>query len=287
MNKTVIPFLLKPLSVLFPYIAGALLVFAVLLLSRDIVSVSFGTKETSVKSETKKQEMATHTLQEYSGILGHNPFGFPGGELKQLSAVSSESPRVTEVTLIGTVAGPGSYSYAVFMDKAGNQEVFKTGNQVFGAGVLRRIEKEKVFLSSGGKSVEVVLAELAAVKEFKENEPTQQAFARRTGEKTYAVDQKRVQNAIENPNQIMTDARLLPNVVDGRQEGFVLKELKPGGIYQNLGLQNGDILLRINEYNISKPEAALQAFTALRGMDRVQLDIIRSGAKMTMTYQLK
>ncbi len=86
---------------------------------------------------------------------------------------------------------------------------------------------------------------------------------------------------------MMTDARLKPNVADGKQEGFVLSEVKPGGIYQSLGLQDGDVLLRINDYDISNPERALQAFTALRGLDRVQIDLIRSGSKMTMTYQIK
>jgi len=52
-------------------------------------------------------------------------------------------------------------------------------------------------------------------------------------------------------------------------------------------LQDGDVLLRINEYDISNPERALQAFTALKGMERVQVDLIRSGSRMTMTYQIK
>ena len=85
----------------------------------------------------------------------------------------------------------------------------------------------------------------------------------------------------------MTDARFIPNVVDGRQQGFILRELKPGGIYQSLGLQNEDILLRINEYDISTPDTALQAFIALRGLDRADLDIVRNGSKMTMTYQIR
>ncbi len=86
---------------------------------------------------------------------------------------------------------------------------------------------------------------------------------------------------------MMTDARLKPNVANGKEEGFVLNEVKPGGIYHSLGLQDGDVLLRINEYDISNPERALQAFNALRGLDRVQIDMIRSGARMTMTYQIK
>jgi len=85
----------------------------------------------------------------------------------------------------------------------------------------------------------------------------------------------------------MTDARLLPNTVDGKQQGFSISEIKPNGIYQSLGLQNGDVLLRINDFNISSTESALQAFMALKGMDRVNLDIIRSGNKVTMTYLIR
>lgn len=112
-------------------------------------------------------------------------------------------------------------------------------------------------------------------------------FARSAGRGTFLVDQKKVLDALENPNQLMTDARLQPNIANGRQEGFILREVRNGGIYQSLGLQNGDVLLRINDYNISNPENALQAFTALRGMDRVQVDIMRGGQKMTMTYQIR
>jgi type II secretory pathway component PulC len=52
-------------------------------------------------------------------------------------------------------------------------------------------------------------------------------------------------------------------------------------------LQDEDVLLRINEFSIDKPESALQAFTALKGMDRIQLDIVRDGAKASLTYQMR
>jgi len=101
------------------------------------------------------------------------------------------------------------------------------------------------------------------------------------------IDQQKILQALERPDQIMTDARFTPHMVDGRQQGFILREVKPQGIYSGLGLQNGDILLRINEYSISSAESALQALTALRGIDRAQLDIIRNGSNMTMTYQIR
>jgi general secretion pathway protein C len=79
----------------------------------------------------------------------------------------------------------------------------------------------------------------------------------------------------------------LPNIKDGRQEGFTISEVVPGGIYQSLGLRNGDILLKINGLEISNPEVAIQAMSALRGMNNVDLDIIRSGKNISMSYRMR
>ena len=157
-------------------------------------------------------------------------------------------------------------------------------------------KKDKVLINDGGKTTEIQIADIITIREVNpsltkaniSSDPfAGEKFAKKMADTSYMVDGQKVQHALANPNQIMTDARLLPNIIDGRQEGFALKEVRQGGIYQSLGLQNGDVLLKINEYNISNPEAALQAFTALKGMDRVQLNIIRDGAKMTMTYQIR
>ena len=142
-------------------------------------------------------------------------------------------------------------------------------------------------LIKGATKTEISLEDIK-VKEIRQAGPAGTfQLARKIGSGAYIVDQAKLQQTISNPGQMMTDARLRPNNTNGREEGFVLSEVKPGGIYQSLGLQDGDVLLRINEYDISNPEKALQAFTALKGLDRVQIDLIRTGARMTMTYQIK
>ncbi|MBI4684107.1 MAG: hypothetical protein HY755_02795 [Nitrospirae bacterium] len=231
-------------------------------------------------------------FMEYSPILRKNPFGFDAGELSQLSSKTDIAPAIIDVKLIGTVSGNRKFAYAIFADKNNMQEIFKTGDAVFGLGRLQKVEKDRVILEDKGKTREIQIADIITVKEThisgaKPESVPSDRFARKTADTSYIIDGQRLQQALANPNQIMTDARLLPNVTDGAQEGFVLREVRSGGIYQSIGLQNGDVLLRINEYNISNPETALQAFTALKGMDRVQLDIIRSGSRMTMTYQIK
>jgi len=265
---------------------GLLVVLAVLFFVRDILSTFVSRKKSPEIQEKKPQAELKKGLLDYGVILKKNPFGFPAGELKLVSAAGPSSSKM-QISLMGTIAGRREASYAIFSDGAGQQDVFRPGEQVFGLGQLKKVEKARVIINSGGKDIAIDLAEITAVKEVKAGPGSAAAFGRKTGATSYQVDQQRVQQAIEKPDQIMTDARFIPNVVEGRQQGFILRELKPGGIYQSLGLQNEDILLKINEYDISSPDKALQAFIALRGLDRADLDIIRHGSKMTMTYQIR
>jgi general secretion pathway protein C len=271
-------------------VLGLLLTGAVLFLIRDIVSVAIPLKEKPGRTLTRSRDAVRKTLQDYAPILEKNPFGFAAGELKPLVAASAPAISQTDMTLIGTVSGIRDISYAILADKSGQQNVFRIGEQVAGFGKLSKVEKTRVFINSNGKDTEIKLKDIIDIREIKPPEaqaPSSASFGKRVGESTYQIDQQRVQQAIEKPDQIMTDARFVPNIVEGKQQGFTLREVKPAGIYSSLGLQNGDVLLRINEFNISNPETALQAFTALRGIDRAQLDVIRNGSKMTMTYQIR
>lgn len=282
-------------------VIGIVLILSSIFLIRDIVSNYFE------KEKTLKEDMPSSTdtgasqrkslrldpekqFAEYSSILKNNPFGFQGGELRPLASSGNTQAQQTDIVLIGTVVGPKELSYAVFKDSSGLQEIFKVGESVLGIGALYSVKKDKALIRQKGKTVEILLEDVK-VKEVKKpvsgGTPFTSAFAQKIGRDTYIVDQRKIQQAISNPGQMMTDARLRPNVNDGKEGGFILSEVKLGGIYHSLGLQDGDVLLRINEYDISNPERALQAFTALKGLERVQIDLIRRGSKMTMTYQIK
>lgn len=278
------------LLTLFNLLIGFLLLVSVLMFAKDLLSSLYvKSVKSPLPATAERGRVEKATLQEYEIILRNNPFGFTAGPLKNLASMSGKHVSQTEIILIGTIAGAERYSYAIFSDMNNKQEVFRVGEDVFGLGKLRRVTRDRVFISGKNGAVEIPIADI--VKVIDVNSPqgstVSSAFAKSVGEGAYLVDQKKIQQAIENPNQLMTDARLLPNFVDGKQEGFIVREVKNGGIYQSMGLQNSDILLRINDYNISNPESALQAFTALRGMDRVRLDIMRNGAKTTLTYQIR
>jgi len=273
----------------------SVLLVLILTFVRDIITYKFQNKK-SLKNDTSnaaQQSFSQITTQfiEYAPLMKNNIFGIQSGELKQLTASSMPAVQQMNFTLIGTVSGPKELSYAIFRNNSGIQEIFKIGDSVFGAGKLHSVKKDKVLIQSSEGVKELPIEDIVKVREIKSTQSSQTlgvtGFTQRVGRSSYIVDQTKLQQIIANPSQIMTDARLKPNSSNGRTEGFILSEVKPGGIYQSLGLQDGDVLLKINEYEISNPEVALQALTALKGLDRVEIDLIRAGSRMTMNYQIK
>jgi len=240
----------------------------------------------SISGESKKQERKS--VQEYEAILQSNPFSIPAGSLKQ-SASGTEQKELSDIKLVGTISGNAEYSYAIFVAKDGKQSMFKVGESVFEAGKLKTVEKYRAIIESNGKLIKITMVDVLAPSEMEDirgrRAPAGPVQLVKKGE--YMIDQKAVQLALDNPTQIMMDAKLVPHMIQGKQEGFILREVRRSGLYDSLGMQNGDVLLRINSFNISNPENALQAFTALRGMDKVQLDIIRNNNRMTLTYQIR
>ena len=102
-------------------------------------------------------------------------------------------------------------------------------------------------------------------------------YSKKTGDNRWVISQKAVLNALDDMGSVLTSARLTPRVKNGVVEGFLVTEIKPRGIMDAVGLKNGDILKRVNGYEMTSPERAIQVLTALKGETSFDLDIVRNG----------
>jgi general secretion pathway protein C len=270
---------------------AVLLAAGVLLTARDIISLAAGVRDEM--PETRGKAIAKHKvlppLADYASVVKENVFGFPAAELRDLSSSASEPEPPSSAILIGTVTG--GLNYAILL-MGSREEVFRAGDEIPGLGRLKSVSRDFITVTGQASQRKLQLADIAKIKEVlgqNASAPLAQRppMVREASKSSYIVDKGAVADAIENPTKILTHARMLPNLVDGVQEGFVLSEVKPGGVFHELGLRNGDVLLRINRFEISGPDAALRAFTALRGLDRVELDVIRGGNRQTLTYLIR
>ncbi len=285
------------------YLLWGLIVLALLLLIRNIVSTSFAKKDTPSASMTEPalNKKTVTGIMQYADILEKNPFGRP---MKLIpiaieKKTSSQHSSPSGLILVGTVVGQGKQSYAIIEDKSqsapAGQDLFAIGEEVYDYGVLSKITMISVEIVQNSiiHTLTIPFDTSGVASDSFQAGPGNQAdrsgssFAKQVGEREYVLDGRTVREALKNPEQILTDARLLPNIINGRQEGFAISEVVPDGLYNSLGLKNGDVLLKINGLEISNPEVAMQAMSALRGMNRVNLDVIRNGKNMSMSYRIK
>jgi general secretion pathway protein C len=286
---------------LINYITAVFILIAFLLVAREIINISLSVKKPvssfSPNQDETVQQNNKKNIMHYSPILEKNPFGPPMKlhpiVIAKQQEVQYQSPSA--LVLVGTAVGPAHLSYAIFEDTGQSppkgHEVFAWGENVYDYGILKKIERSSVELENASSAFTIELEEdkVGAVQtqHTQSSSNGQTSFARQVGEKEYILDSRKVQKSLENPEKMLTDARLLPNIRDGKHEGFKISEVIPGGMYHSLGLRNGDILLMINGLEISNPEVAIKAMSALQGMNSVNLDIIRSGKNMSMNYKMR
>jgi general secretion pathway protein C len=170
------------------------------------------------------------------------------------------------------------------------ERVFRLGETVFSAGPLVSVKKDVAEILISGKRVKILTPNAVAEAASRETAPAQPApggLASSAGAGNYVIDQRALNAALDNIGQAMTDARLLPSVKDGKVEGFRASEVKPQGIFGTIGIKNGDVLLRMNDFPIDSPEKAIQSFASLKGQSRIKLDLIRDGQPTTFNYDIR
>jgi general secretion pathway protein C len=109
----------------------------------------------------------------------------------------------------------------------------------------------------------------------------------KTGENQFGVPRSTVDNALNNLSELATQARVVPAFEGGKPVGFKLFSIKPGSLYSKIGLQNGDVINRINGYEMSSPEKGLEVYQKLKDSSHITVDIKRRGKAMTLDYTIQ
>lgn len=208
------------------------------------------------------------------------------------AAAAPPAASVGDLILLGTAVGSFRESFALVQKTSSREErVFRLGDTVFSAGPLVSVKKDVAEILINGKRVKILTptaaAEAAAAPAPTINLAQGNPLAAPSGGGNYVIDQRALNAALDNIGQAMTDARLLPSIKDGKVEGFRASEVKPHGIFGTIGIRNGDVLLRMNDFPIDSPEKAIQSFASLKGQSRIKLDLIRDGQPTTFNYDIR
>jgi general secretion pathway protein C len=109
----------------------------------------------------------------------------------------------------------------------------------------------------------------------------------KVGGTEFNVDRGVVDKILENQAELMRQARIVPEQENGKIVGIRLFGVRPDTLLGALGMENGDRLEKINGFDMTSPEKALEAYARLRTSDHLTVSVNRRGQAMNLDYNIK
>jgi general secretion pathway protein C len=210
--------------------------------------------------------------------------------------------------LVGTVAGADAPRFAI-LESTGNppgQAVYQVGDMVQQV-VIVDIRPDCVVLEKGAGQRESLCFQLdtgpappqsavpapgarqsapAPPPAPRPGEPGSTGIVR-VDPGTWRVSRDLIMENFANVGSLSSQATVTPYFVQGQQQGFRLSQMRSGGLLQQIGMQEGDVLQTVNGLNLYTPQEALQAYQQLQTESTVRINILRNNRPTTLTYELR
>ncbi len=245
---------------------------------------------------TVKQQEELPPLSRYAAITGRNLFNTrPDAAAPAKEAINIDNLKETDLKLKlwGTVTGQDRQAYAVIEDpKTREQNLYRVGDTIQDA-TLKLILRQKVVLSVNDRDEVLGMEEVGAVKKSSPGSPVARSAASppklpvSSYPRELALKSDQIENALENLDQLMEQARIRPHIEEGKPSGISITGIKPNTIFRTMRLRNGDIITGVNGTPIESVEDAMKIFGDLSSASEVQLEIKRRGRKQVLNYKVE
>jgi general secretion pathway protein C len=166
-------------------------------------------------------------------------------------------------------------------------------NNIYGIATLKRIEEFRVYIFNERdrkyEYISLLAGDKGPIREYggPEFEVIEGEGIRKVGPTSYQIDQAEFDKALSNVARLMTEARAVPETDSaGNYIGFKIIYLKEGSLFEKIGIERMDILIRINGDELNSPEKALQLFSKLRTASKFTIDLKRGDRSVTLDYSV-
>ncbi len=226
------------------------------------------------------------------------------------------------IKLLGTSQLTRDRPFAVIEDDSRQQALYRLGDEIPDAGRLVAVEKKRVIIHHEGRNVALEIGEEQLTSErpsgrapsalaarLREKAQRRQEQHRRrsprgpraeaaprsplapggvhqVADNQYVVDRSTVDQDMKNMGELLTQVRAIPNIENGKTTGFRLSEIQAGSLFQQMGLQDGDIVQSVGGQNMNDPTRALELLSLLQNQKSVAVQVLRNGQPVRLNYQI-
>lgn len=243
-----------------------------------IVAQPLGTRTASGPAET-----------DLTTLFNANLFGKSEQEAPGVIDPSQVPLSSLNLVLTGVVAA-GPQSIALISVRGQPQAPFAIGEEVTHGAVLDSVYPDRAILQRNGILESLVLEDVArglpqdsvmAPLPVSPNTPVDQQI-RAMGGNSFALPRSLIGDQLKNP-QFLRDA----HIVARKEGGFLVRKLKPGSLYEKLGLKRGDIIKSVNGEAINNISDAMRHYQQMNTLGSVQVEVTRGGKTEILQFQLE
>ncbi|MFH1018160.1 MAG: type II secretion system protein GspC [Pseudomonadota bacterium] len=217
------------------------------------------------------------------------PEGSETGAPLDLNAAPIKSDLAA--TLLGTMVSTNpNYSFATIQAK-GSQgaDPYYIDQVLMSEAKIYDVQRNKVYFIRNGHREYLEVENLPNIYMSAPSlggaEPSG-AGVRLEGDKAI-VARSKVDATLGDLNQVIQQARMVPNFKGGAVDGFKIFAIRPGSIFSELGLQNGDVVERINGTEINSVEKAIPMLQLARNENTITIDLTRNGVKKSLSIEIR
>jgi general secretion pathway protein C len=292
---------------------------------RDVIehSVSNEPDVPAVSLAAPKAAGGVRTRAYYDAIVKRDIFN----EVPQESGPAPVVEEDLNLKLIGTSLQSKSKPYAIIEDEANTESLYQVGEDIPNAGKLVSVETNRAIIDRDGHrvAIEIPAADVAqappstlgvAIKpsRFKglpavmqhrphgigraklggdngdnddSNTKTSKVELKKLGPGKFQASRAEVAQTMENPAQFFSQMRAMPHFVNGKTDGFSISQVAQGSVFDQLGLQNGDLVTSIDGKPVTNPMQAMGLMQSMKTDSALDLTINRGGTPTTVHLDLR
>ncbi len=193
--------------------------------------------------------------------------------------------------LVGTaMALPAKWSLCQLTNSDTNETAVYAMGDKFQLARIYQVEKDRVLVDNEGRNEYIDNSDAAPANLGVAAIPPPSGGGdgvKQLSENNYTIAKKEIDNALTNLSDLATKARIVPSFKNGVANGFKLFSIVPDSLYSKIGVQNGDVIRKINGYEMNSPDKALEIYQKLRDATRIEVELERRGETVRKQYAIE
>jgi general secretion pathway protein C len=243
-----------------------------------------------------RQAILDRNLFQVSTLLPEKPFE------PEMTDEELEATRLP-LKLLGTIsANDQAAAWAAVEDQQNHKRIIVRVDQLLlDKATVIRIERRRIVLQNGAKREELALDDDEAVPGGGIRQASARTAAapappgagdlreriKRLSEGSFQVQREDIEEAVRNPADLFSEARILPKYDNGSMVGVQLSSIKPGSLFEEIGIQNGDTVTQVNGITVTSPQDSAALLKELTSASEFKVNVLGAdGQTRSLTYSI-